>query len=183
VSSLAERGIAVGHQYANYTVFALHDAGLAAATHHLGWVDSGEPAEERKVMTRSCRTYVPGLRRSVRFSKAAELGQALSFDEYRERFCACTLCLGMFAEGGHPLDWLLEAYKINFGDRQRLTPTSRSVGANTWHYLLSRREEIRAFSTASASDVIRTDIERASALNPGSDVARLQRLASQLRSA
>ena len=47
IGELAGRGIAVGHQYGNYTIAALHDVGLASMTHHLGWVDKGEPVAEQ----------------------------------------------------------------------------------------------------------------------------------------
>lgn len=183
VASLADRGIAVGHQYSNYTVFALHDAGLSAATHTLGWVDHGEPAEERRLMTRSCRTYVPSLRHCIRFTEAKELGERLSAEEYRDRYCDCTFCMGAFGEGGHPFDVLLESQVVSIGGRNRLTPTSRSVGANTWHYLLARRAEVQAFSTVQASEVIRRDMERVSLLNRETDAIRLERLATVLRTA
>lgn len=77
VSALASRGVPVGHQYANYSIAALHDAGMAAIVHHLGWVDKGEPAVDQGFMVRSCQTYVPGLRRSVRFRQTTELGRRL----------------------------------------------------------------------------------------------------------
>jgi hypothetical protein len=65
-----------------------------------------------------------------------------------------------------------------------MTPTAQAVGANTWHYLLSRRQEVNDFSNASAADVIARDIERAAALNRSSaDVLRLEGLASHLRTA
>ena len=183
ITTLAERGVPVGHQYANYSVFALHDVGLAAATHHLGWVDHGEPSEEQALMIRSCQTYVPGVRHCVRFAEASKLGGPLTADEYRERYCECDFCSGLFKAGDHPLDWLLESRTIVMKNgRERLTPTSQAVGANTWHYLLSRRLEVQAFSAGSASDVIECDIERASELNRGG-ASRLEHLATELRSA
>ena len=67
--------------------------------------------------------------------------------------------------------------------RERKIPTSRSVGANTWHFLLSRRNEVGAFSTRPSVEVIQRDIQRASALKRASDVARLGHLAAELQSA
>ncbi len=184
VTALVDRGVPVGHQYANYSIFALHEVGLAAATHHLGWVDHGEPSEEQAFMMRSCQTYVPGVRHCVRFPEASRLGGSLTADEYRDRYCECDFCTGIFKAGDHPHDWLLELWTITMKNgRERLTPTSQAVGANTWHYLLSRRLEVQAFSAASASDVIGRDIERASALNRGGDASRLEHLATELKSA
>ena len=184
ITSLAERGVPVGHQYANYSLFALHEVGLAAATHHLGWVDHGEPSEEQAFMIRSCQTYIPGVRHCVRYPEASKLGRQLNADEYRERYCECDFCTGVFKAGDHPLDWLLESRTITMKNgRERLTPTSQAVGANTWHYLLSRRLEVQAFSASSPSDVIERDIERASALNRGGDASRLEHLATELKSA
>jgi hypothetical protein len=184
ISTLAERGIPVGHQYANYSIFALHEAGLSAAIHHLGWVDHGEPAEEQGFSMRSCQTYVPGVRHCVRSPEANHLGRPLGADEYRNNYCECDFCTGVFEMGDHPLDWLLESQTIVMkNDRERQTPTSRAVGANTWHYLLSRRLEVQAFSANSVSEVIRRDIERAYSLKRGADATRLEHLATELRSA
>jgi hypothetical protein len=184
ISELASGGVPVGHQYANYTIFSLHSVGLAAATHHLGWVDNGEPAEERRGAIRSCRTYVPGLRHCLRFDEARQLAEDLGAEDYLQHFCDCTLCAGFFGEGGHPFEWLLEAQKISYGKTERLTPTAQAVGANTWHYLLSRRQEVNDFSNASATDVIARDIDRAAALNRSdADVLRLEGLANRLRTA
>ncbi len=184
VTTLADRGVPVGHQYANYSIFALREVGLAAATHHLGWVDHGEPSEEQAFMMRSCQTYVPGVRHCVRFPEASRLGGSLTAEEYRDRYCECDFCTGIFEAGDHPHDWLLKSQTITMKNgRERLTPTSQAVGANTWHYLLSRRLEVQAFSAASAPDVIGRDIERASALNRGGDASRLEHLATELKSA
>jgi hypothetical protein len=167
VSELSVRGVAVGHQYANYTVAALHDVGLSSVTHHLGWVDKGEPVEVQGVPMRSCQTYVPGVRHCVRFNEATGLGLDLDPQEYAERYCDCTFCTGMFDAGQHPFDLLLEMETFTMKNgRQRQIPTSRAVGANTWHYLLSRRSEVEAFSTRPAVEVIGAAIERASALSP-----------------
>ena len=184
IRELSARGIAVGHQYANYTVAALHDVGLGSVTHHLGWVDKGEPAAQRGFAMRSCQTYVPGVRHSVRFREAEALGQELDAELYAERYCGCTFCAGMFQAGQHPFELLLETQTVEMKNgRKRQIPTSRSVGANTWHFLLSRRTEVEAFSTHSAVQVIEKDIDRASALNRGNDVARLGQLAAELKSA
>jgi hypothetical protein len=184
IAELAARGIAVGYQYANYTIAALHDVGLSSVTHHLGWVDKGEPVEAQSFATRSCETYVPGVRHCIRFNEAASLGLSLDPQEYAERYCECTFCAGMFETGQHPFDLLLEtqAFTTNNG-RERQIPTSRAVGANTWHYLLSRRNEVEAFSLRPAVEVIEAAIERASALKRGSDAARLGHLATEIQSA
>lgn len=184
ISALAHRGIPVGHQYANYTIAALHDVGLAAVMHHLGWVDKGEPAEEQRFMMRSCQTYVPGVRHALRFREAAEIGRALEASEYAQRYCECTFCVGSFDAGQHPLDLLLEDQVVVLSNgRRQPIPTSRAVAANTWHYLLSRRLEVEAFSEAPAVDVIRRDIERAGLLADGRHSDRLRHLANELRSA
>lgn len=184
IGELAGRGIAVGHQYGSYTVAALHDVGLASMTHHLGWVDKGEPVAEQRFALRSCQTYVPGVRHCVRFHEAEALGRDLDPDEYAKRYCECAFCAGMFENGQHPFDLLLETQTVVMKNgREREIPTARSVGANTWHFLLSRRSEVQAFSASAAVDVIKRDIERASALKRRSDAARLGHLASELKSA
>lgn len=184
VSDLAHRGIPVGHQYGNYTIAALHDFGLSALAHHMGWVDRGEPAEEQKFMMRSCRTYVPGLRHCVTFREAERVGRDLTREEFVSHYCECTLCVGAFDNGQHPLDMLLEDQMIVMANgRKRATPTGRAVGANAWHFLLARRLEIQAFSNDSAASVIRGDIDRAASLGSAADGDRLQRLANELRTA
>ena len=184
VAALSDRGVPVGHQYGNYSIAALHDIGLSALTHHLGWVDKGEPAQEQKFALRSCQTYVPGVRHSLRFKRANDLGRHLDSSEYQQRYCDCNFCAGAFEAGEHPLDVLLEDQVVPFADgRNRRIPTSRAVTTNTWHYLLSRRLEIEAFSERSAAEVIQRDIERAAALAGQADTERLNRLAEELRSA
>jgi len=184
VSALAERGIAVGHLHATYGITALHDIGLAAVVHHMGWLDKGEPADERRGGLRSCQTYVPGVRHCLRFDKARNLGYSLDAATYTERFCNCTLCTGFFDAGQHPLDLLLEDEIVHFSNGQdRSTPTGRAVGLNTWHYLLARRQEVEAFSAAPVVAVLARDIERAAALAGGHESARLRRLAEGLRTA
>jgi hypothetical protein len=184
IGEFSARGIAIGHQYANYTVAALHDVGLASVTHHLGWVDKGEPLAEQSFAMRSCQTYVPGVRHCVPFHEAEALGWELDAEQYAERYCACTFCSGMFNAGQHPFELLLETQTVEMKNgRERQVPTSRSVGANTWHFLLSRRSEVEAFSAHPAVEVIEQDIARASALNRGRDVARLGQLAEGLKSA
>jgi hypothetical protein len=162
----------------------MHDVGLAAAIHHLGWVDHGEPAEEQPFMIRSCETYVPGVRHAIRFPEAAKIGLPLNHEEFRRRYCECAFCAGSFDNGKHPLDLLLGAQTITMRNgQQRRTPTSQGVGANTWHYLLSRRLEIKAFSNEPAATVIAGDIERAASLNRVADATRLGHLASELGAA
>jgi hypothetical protein len=181
VATLAERGIPVGHQYGNYAIAALHDMGLAATTHHLGWVDHGEPAEQQDFMMRSCRTYVPAVRHSIPFARARGAGGTFGRDEYCERYCECPFCIGAFDAGQHPLDLLLEDQPfVDKRGRSRLIPTSRAVGANTWHYLWSRQLEVAAFSSAPAVDVVRRDVERAALLLGESESRGLQRLAKEL---
>lgn len=184
VGELSARGIAVGHQYANYSVMALRAVGLGSVTHHLGWVDRGEPVAEPSFAMRSCKTYAPGVRHAIRFKAAEKLARDLAGDEYLERYCACTFCAGMFESREHPFDLLHETTVIELSNgQQRHVPTARSVGANTWHYLLSRRQEVLAFSTQPPLDVVEADIERASALNRGADAARLGSLVTELKSA
>lgn len=181
ISNLAGRGVPVGHQYGNYAIAALHDLGLAALTHHLGWVDHGEPAEQQEFMVRSCRTYLPAVRHSIPFNRAAAAGRSLNRDEYAARYCECPFCIGAFDVGEHPLDLLLEDEPfVDKRGRSRLVPTSRAVGANTWHYLWSRQLEIAAFSSAPAVDVVRRDVERAALLLGNSESQGLQRLAQGL---
>lgn len=184
VTTLAGRGVAVGHLHGTYAIAALHDLGLSAVVHHMGWTDHGEPADETGGGPRSCQTYVPGVRRCLRFPKARELGRHLDASSYAERFCSCALCTGFFEAGQHPLDLLLEDEVVHLpGAGDRPTPTGRAAGLNTWHYLLSRRQEIEAFSSSPAVDVLARDIERAASLAGGEEPARLQRLADGLRSA
>ncbi len=184
VAGLADRGIPVGHQYGSYAIAALHDAGLAAVTHHMGWVDKGEPAEEQRLMMRSCRTYVPGVRHSLHFSDAENLGRNLSPAKYTKRYCECRFCVGTLDAGENPLDLLLEDHVLVLSDgRRRPVPTARAVAANTWHYLLSRRLEIEAFSNLPVLEVIERDIDRAAELTGDRDTRRLRALAAEVRSA
>jgi hypothetical protein len=184
ISSLASRGIPVGHLHANYTTAALHDMGVSAVCFNLGWVDKGEPADDVRGGLRSCQTYIPALRHSVRFDEAAGLGRSLDSAAYVERYCNCAFCVGAFDGGQHPLDLLLEDQTVTFkNDRDRLIPTSRAVTLNTWHYLLSRRQEVISFSNHAAVDVLEQDIQRAAHLAGDRDSERLRRLANELRTA
>ena len=122
---------------------ALHDLGISALVQHLGWVDKGEPAEAASAGLRSCRTYVPWVRRSVPFATALDLGRSLEADTYQQRYCGGSFCTGSSDSGEHPLDLLLEDELITFNNgRSRRAPTGRAVGVNTWHFLLSRRVEV-----------------------------------------
>jgi len=184
VSRLAERGIPVGHMHATYVIAALHDLGISAVIHHMGWVDKGEAADENRGGLRSCQTYATGVRRCVRFDTARALGRSLDAAAYMQRFCNCTFCTGSFDAGQHPLDLLLEDRIVHIRNRpDRLTPTSRAVALNTWHYLLSRRQEVEAFSAQPAVDVLAADIDRAAALAGGRESDRLRRLAAELHTA
>ncbi|MGD0409786.1 MAG: hypothetical protein ABSB34_12460 [Candidatus Limnocylindrales bacterium] len=184
ISTLADRGIPVGHLHATYLIAALHDYGISAVVHHMGWIDKGEPADQVRGGLRSCQTYVPGIRRCVRFARAYDLGRSLDDVAYAERYCDCAFCVGSFDAGQHPLDLLLEDQTVRFQNGcDRPTPTSRAIGLNTWHYVLSRRQEVGAFSANSAIDVLERDIQRAAALAGHSDSERLRRLATGLLSA
>jgi hypothetical protein len=185
ITALRERGIPVVHLQGSYVTAALHEVGLSGVAYHLGWIDKGEPASEQQGGPRSCQTYVPGVRYSLRFTQALHLGRHLTPSEYLERYCDCTFCAGVFAEGQqHPLDLLLEEQTIDMGDgRHRQTPTSRAATANTWHYLLARRQEVVAFSGEPAQDVIQRDMSLATALAGEPSAARLGRLAAQLHGA
>lgn len=185
VAALAERSVPVIHQHGNYAIAALRDAGLLAMTHHLGWVDHGEPAQQTSFARRSCRTYVPGVRHSMKFERANQAGRHLDRDEYADRYCGCRFCLGVFDElGEHPLDLLLEEHTVvDKRNRSYRTPTGRAVTANTFHYLWSRHLEIRAFAKESSFDVVSRDLERAGRLLDGEDVSGLRHLADHLRSA
>ena len=181
VSLLANRGVPVGHLHGGYVVFALHDVGISAVVHHLGWVDRGEPAQQRGGGPRSCQTYVPGIRRTVRFDRAESLGRGLDGAAYTDHYCSCNFCVGALDAGQHPLDLLLESQTIaDRQGRERLTPTSRATTLNAFHYLHARRQEIEAFSRAAATDVVQQDIDRASALAGPPETGRLMRLASGL---
>ena len=181
VETLADRGVPVAHMHAGYLAFALHDLGMAAAVHHLGWVDRGEPARRSGGGPRSCQTYAPGVRRTVRFDRADTLGRGLTDTEFADLYCSCTFCIGALDAGQHPLDLLLESQTItDKRGRSRLTPTGRATGLNTWHYLHARRQEVERFSANAAVDVVSADIERASALAGRPDGERLQRIASGL---
>jgi hypothetical protein len=184
VSRLADRGIPIGHLHASYLVAALHDIGMSALVHHMGWIDKGEPADQPKGFLRSCQTYVPGIRHVARFGRAYELGHGLDPVAYRDRYCGCAFCAGSFDAGQHPLDLLLEKHEIPFRNRRtQVTPTSRAVGLNTWHYLLARSQEIESFSANPAMEVLGRDIDRAASLAGGAEGDRLRRLATGLRSA
>lgn len=184
ITTLAGRGIPVGHQYGSYTVAALHDLGLGAMIHHLGWVDKGEPAEEQRFMMRSCQTYVPGVRHCRRFRDADDLARPLTAEDYAQRYCECTFCIGVFDTGEHPLDLLLDyQVVVQSNGRRRPIPTGRAVTANTWHYLLSRRLELQAFSEYPVMDVLAGDRDRAASLAGPPEGERLRRLADELRTA
>jgi hypothetical protein len=181
ISGLAERGVPVGHLHATYPILALHDAGLSAAVHHLGWTENGEPVEQTGGGPRSCRTYVPGVRHCLRFAQAEQVGGGLDTTDYASRYCDCAFCIGAFESGIHPLRLLLEDYQISTGKGgTRRTPTARAVELNTWHHLLSRRKEIEMFSTRLATEVVAEDIQRAAAVAQPAEAARLRRLAREL---
>ena len=182
VSELAERGVGMGHLHGSYTVAALHDLGIDTFVHHLGWVDKGEPAGEHGGGPRSCQTYVPGIRHTIRFDRARTLGYHLDAAEYVELYCGCDICVGTFEGQQHPLDVLLEEQPVaKMPGRQ--TPTGRAAELNTWHYLIARRQEVEAFSAQPASDVVARDMERAATLAGAHERNRLRRLADELRAA
>src|SRR6266540_4531472 len=162
IRALADQGVPIVHVHGSYTTAALHDVGLAGVVHHLAWVDRGEPVEELRGAARSCRTYVPGVRHTLRFGEAEQLGRSLNEEEYLERYCDCRFCEGVLANSQQPLDLLLEDQEIE-GQRRR-TPTSRATAANMWHYVHARRQEVEAFSQSRALDVVGRDIGRAATL-------------------
>ena len=177
VTTMAARGVPVGHLHATYVTMALRDAGVSAVAHHLGWIDKGQPADLSRGGIRSCQTYVPGVRHSVRFERARELGGNLGGTEFADLFCDCTLCTGFFENGQHPLDLLLEEMRITWGNGTRRTPTSRAVGFNEWHFLLARRAEIEAFSREPALEVVQADMARCGRLADQVEVDRLAAIA------
>jgi len=127
---------------------------------------------------------VPGVRYSLPFSYAENLGRHLNPAKYTKRYCECRFCVGTLDTGEHPLDLLLEDQVVVLSDRRRRQiPTARAVAANTWHYLLSRRLEIQAFSSLPAVEVIERDIDRAAELTADRDTKRLRALAKEVRSA
>lgn len=181
VETLASRGVPVAHMHAGYLAFALHDLGMAAAVHHLGWVDRGDPARQSGGGPRSCQTYAPGVRRTIRFDRAESLARGLSATEYADLYCSCNFCVGALDAGENPLDLLLESQTLtDKRGRPRLTPTGRAAALNTWHYLHARRQEVERFSEDAAVAVMQADIERASALAGPPEGERLQRIASGL---
>lgn len=180
IRSLAERGVPIGHLHGTYLTMALNELGVAAVAHALGWIDKGQPADLARGGIRSCQTYVPGVRRPLRFDRARELGGALGASAYADLFCDCRLCEGFFENGQHPLDLLLEETLIKWGNGTRRTPTSRAIGFNTWHYLLARRAEIEAFSRRPARDVVEGDMDRSARLAGQVDAARLAAIARTL---
>ena len=104
--------------------------------------DELNAAERRLQGPRACQTYVPSVRHCLRFQQADALGRSLDAVAYAERYCSCE----------HPLDVLLErqvgATGTAANGRRQRAARSRT---NTWHYLLSRRQEVEAFSTHPAA--------------------------------
>ena len=136
ISGLGERNIPVGHLHATYAITALHDIGIAATAHHLGWIDSGEPAHESGGGLRSCNTYVPSIHQCLRFDRAYELGRPLSAADYTERYCSCAFCAGAFDAGEHPLDLLLDSTRSRSATaataRLRRAARQRSIHGTTY---------------------------------------------------
>lgn len=176
---LASTGLPVTHAQGGYITEALGAVGVSNVIHTTGWTDSGEPAKQRRGSIRSCQTYLPGLRHTVHFTQASQLGRSFSEDSYLELYCNCTFCAGVFEHGQHPLDLLLEDQPAGTGRRR--TPTGRAITANTWHYLSARRQEVEAFGSRVASEVVAEDIDRAIALV--GDAPDLKRLAAVLSAA
>ena len=178
IRTLARRGVPVIPTHLGYTAAALSLVGVAGIAHHLGWVDNGEPAQELGGFARSCRTYVPGVRGVMRFHDAHRCGRDLDAPEYRDRYCECAFCAGLFARGMHPLDVLLADQQV--GQSTRRTPTSQATGANFWHYLLARSSEVQAFSEGAVDDVIARDIERAARLAGAEQASRTPAAGSRI---
>lgn len=179
VGELAGRGLGVGHLHSTYSIAALHDLGIDTFVHHLGWVDKGEPAAETGGGPRSCQTYAPGVRHTIRFDRARELGYELNAEEYLDRYCRCDVCSGAFDAKEHPLDLLLEEQPVK-NMPGRMTMTGRAEELNTWHFLIARRQEMEAFASRPAPDVVTEDAERATALAGVRERDRLRRLAEGL---
>ncbi len=180
IHALAQSGVPVVHVQGSYVTEALHEIGVAGVVHHVGWVDKGEPVGQLRGAIRSCQTYVPGLRRCARFHDAAKLGRPLDEQHYVERYCDCRFCTGVFQHKLHPLDLLLEDQAVG-GAQRRRTPTSRAVAANAWHYLHARRQEVEAFGTEPAPEVLQRDIARQIKLI--GEAPALEGLAARLHSA
>jgi hypothetical protein len=181
IRTLARRGPPVIQVQLGYTAVALSSIGVAGVAQHLGWVDQGDPAHQSGGGPASCQTYVPGVRTTKRFEDAFRCGMGLDRRAYRDLYCECRFCAGVFEQGGHPLNVLLAHQAVR--GQSRNMPTSQATAANTWHYLLSRRAEVLAFSAGMATDVIARDIERAGALAGQREAGRLQRLADELLAA
>jgi len=184
IAALAERGIPVGHLHATAAIAACHDPGVSAVVHSLGWVDNGEPADQARGGLRSCRTAVPGVRHRMPFERAQPLGRARDAAGSGERTCDSTFCTGVFQRGEHPVDLLLESQPVRVANgRERDPPTGRALTANTWHFLLARRQEVQVFAAHPAGPVLARDIDRAAALAGAPDREGLRRVAGHLRSA
>lgn len=182
IGALAARGIRVGHLHGGYAIAALHTLGIDAIVHTVSWTDSGEPAvREGGGGPRSCKTYLPAARHCVPFDRAHAFGRSLDQAEYAARYCRCDFCMGIFARGGHPLDFLLEDHPVAGGPRR--TPTQGAEVLNTYHFLLARREEFQAFSAGPGAEVLAADIELARLATDPDGAERLQRLATRVRSA
>jgi hypothetical protein len=117
----------------------------------------------------------------MRFHDADRCGRDLDAAAYRDRYCECAFCGGLFARGMHPLDVLLADQQV--GESTRRTPTSQATGANFWHYLLARSAEVQAFSEGAIDDVIARDIDRAARLAGAAQASRLERLVQELHAA
>ena len=183
IRELLARGIAVGHQYANYTVAALHDVGLGSVTHHLGWVDKGEPAAHG-----ASRCAHANIR--TRGAAQCEIPRGGS-TRPRNSTPICTRSATAAARSALDVpSWAapISAAARNTDGRneERTKATDSDVAVRRGQHvalLAQSRTEVEAFSTHSAVQVIEKDIDRASALNRGNDVARLGQLAAELKSA
>jgi len=185
IEALKHRGHPIEHQHGSYLTLALCAlGGVDAISHHLAWTDTGNAANGSSPPFRSCRTYAPGVRHPITFHEAEAIAGDMAASQYLELFCGCKFCKGMFDQGQHPFDILLESRDLTLKNgNSRTVPTSRSVGANTWHYLLARREEVLAFSETSALEILARDIHRSSLLNRQDDAELLQVLAGQIDNA
>ncbi len=178
IRDLAAGGVPVIQVQLGYTAAALSTIGMAGVCHHLGWIDSGESPQQSRARRRSRRTYVPGVRRTMRFADAAGCGRQLDANAYSSVYCECSFCTGMLANGNDPLQLLLEEELEPSG--AALVPTGRAVAANTFHYLFSRRREVQTFAAQPGTQVIARDIERAFELAGQEQAERLERLADRL---
>lgn len=180
IDRLASKGIALWHAHGHFTAAALTQSGLTGLAHNLYWVDYGMQAAQPKGTPHySTRTYVPGLHQTLHFNNAIEIGRGLSIDKYRELYCSCHFCSSLIEHDQHPLDSMLEVMEVP-GARGGIQyrPTDRALGANTYHYLWARQQEMAMFAANAAHDVLVAEVLRGQELLRGP--SRLEKLLAKL---